>query len=150
MFNTSLRQGSKYPPFPNGNFVTYLSLKALIAAAMGALLAVAAMPLAFATESPGSTASDETPPFAIEELTHPGADSISATKGIELKKGDGHILLAEYDCAVEQITVLTVKDTAAERADMYCFRATGATGYRTLTLPRYSSWKPQTIPSVQT
>lgn len=108
--------------------MTYRSLKALIAAAIGVWLAVAAIPLAFATESPGSTASDETPPFVIEELTYPVAGSVSATKGIELKKGDGHILLTECDYVAEQIGVSTVKDTAAGRADMYCFRAPAQRG----------------------
>lgn len=116
--------------------MTHGSLKTLIAAATGTLLAVVAVPLAFANGSTGSTTSDGVPPFAIEDFAYPGADSILATKGIELKKGDGHILLAECDYAVDQIRVSTVKDPTVERADLYCFRATGSTGYVTLTLPR--------------
>ncbi len=116
--------------------MTHRSLKTLIAAFTGTLLAAVAIPMAFATESPGSATSDEAPPFAIEDFTYPGADSILATKGIKLEKGDGHILLAECDYAADQIRVSTVKDTTAGRADLYCFRATGPTGYVTLTLPR--------------
>ncbi|WP_260696926.1 hypothetical protein [Streptomyces sp. 130] len=111
-------------------------MKTLIAAAAGTLLAVAAIPLAFANEPAGYTTSDETPPSAIEDFAYPGADSILASKGIELKKGDGHILLAECDYTVDQIRVSTVKDTTVGRDGLYCFRATGATGYLTLTLPR--------------
>ncbi|TRV76890.1 hypothetical protein FKN01_17385 [Streptomyces sp. 130] len=45
-------------------------------------------------------------------------------------------MLAECDYTVDQIRVSTVKDTTVGRDGLYCFRATGATGYLTLTLPR--------------
>ncbi|MFF5335595.1 hypothetical protein [Streptomyces sp. NPDC013181] len=108
----------------------------MLAAAAGTLVATVAIPMAFAADTPAFTTSPEAPPSAIEDFTYPGADAILATKGIELKKGDGHILLTDCDYTVDQIRVLTVADTAAGRAGTYCFHATGTTGYLTLSLPR--------------
>ncbi|MFC9622228.1 hypothetical protein ACFTXM_20270 [Streptomyces sp. NPDC056930] len=76
------------------------------------------------------------PPAAVEDYSYPGAAGIEATRGIKLKKGDGHILLAECDQSASQITVLTVKDDSANRDGTYCFRVTAKTGYLTLELPR--------------
>ncbi|MDI9884261.1 hypothetical protein QMZ92_07580 [Streptomyces sp. HNM0645] len=72
----------------------------------------------------------------VEDFSYPGADSILATQGIKLKKGDGWILLAECDQGADQIRVMTVKDESTGRKDAYCFRATGKSGYLTLELPR--------------
>ncbi|MGO4463813.1 hypothetical protein AB4039_42145, partial [Streptomyces sp. M-16] len=44
----------------------------------------------------GSVA-DEGPGYAIEDFGYPNADKILAERGITLKRGDGHIVLA--DCA---------------------------------------------------
>ncbi|MFJ9209556.1 hypothetical protein [Streptomyces sp. NPDC102264] len=76
------------------------------------------------------------PPFAIEDYSYPGAATIEATRGIRLKKGDGHILLADCDLTARQIRVLTVKDENVGRDETYCFRATAKSGYLTLELPR--------------
>ncbi|MEV6161546.1 hypothetical protein AB0L71_06415 [Streptomyces sp. NPDC052052] len=107
-----------------------------ISGAIGALAALIGVPLAFASETATSAASEEAPPYAVEDFSYPGAADILATKGIELKKGDGHILLADCDPAAEQIRVLTVEDETVGRAGTYCFQATGETGYITLSLPR--------------
>ncbi len=48
------------------------------------------------------------PPALVEDYSYPGADRILAEKGIELKKGDGRILLADCDQAAQQIRVYTV------------------------------------------
>lgn len=110
--------------------------RTLIAAAVCALVAGAGIPLAFAAGEPAQQAAEDMPPFAVEDFSYPGAAKILATKGIELKKGDGHVLLADCDPAAEQIRVLTVKDDTVGRAGTYCFRATAATGFITLSLPR--------------
>lgn len=110
--------------------------RTLIAAAVGIIVAGAAIPLASAADEPVQQATAETPPSAVEDFSYPGAAKILATKGIELKKGDGHVLLADCDPAAEQIRVLTVKDDTVGRAGTYCFRATAATGFITLSLPR--------------
>ena len=107
-----------------------------ISGAIGALAALIGVPLAFASENATSAASEEAPPSAVEDFLYPGAADILATKGIELKKGDGNILLADCDLAADQIRVMTVKDDTVGRAGTYCFQTTGTTGYITLSLPR--------------
>ncbi|MET8921106.1 hypothetical protein ACFWXZ_11890 [[Kitasatospora] papulosa] len=107
-----------------------------ISGAIGALAALIGVPLAFASETTASAVGEEVPPSAVEDFSYPGAADILATKGIILKKGDGHILLADCDPAEDQILVRTVGDPAVGRADEYCFRATAKTGYLTLELPR--------------
>ncbi|WP_308050600.1 hypothetical protein [Streptomyces sp. TRM72054] len=95
--------------------------------------------LAFAAASPSSSAAvaaDEAPSFAVEDYNYPNAAQILADKGILLKRGDGHIVLAECDQSANQIRVLTVADQSAGRDGTYCFRATATTGYLTLELPR--------------
>ncbi|MEV8389346.1 MULTISPECIES: hypothetical protein [unclassified Streptomyces] len=94
------------------------------------------VPLASASDSSAQRAGEEAPPFAIEDYSYPGAETIEATKGIRLKKGDGRILLADCDQTAPQIRVMTVKDDNVGRDEIYCFRATAKTGYLTLELPR--------------
>jgi hypothetical protein len=72
----------------------------------------------------------------VEDFNYPGAADILTTRGIELKRGDGHIVLAECDTALDQIRVYSVADDAVDREGSYCFRATAKTGYLTLELPR--------------
>ncbi|WP_312870378.1 hypothetical protein [Streptomyces himalayensis] len=92
------------------------------------------IPIAVADESPAAAA--DTPPVAVEEFAYPGAAGIFASEGIQLKKGDGHILLATCDGSADQIRVYTVEDSTVGRKGDYCFRATAASGYLTLELPR--------------
>ncbi|MER6122213.1 hypothetical protein ABT173_05885 [Streptomyces sp. NPDC001795] len=87
-------------------------------------------------DDPANPPSASTPPSAVEDYNYPGADRILADKGIKLKKGDGHILLADCDQAARQIRVLTVKDDSVGRAGTYCFKVLGRTGSLTLELPR--------------
>lgn len=110
-----------------------------ISGSIGALAALIGVPLAFASEASMtsvSTAGAEAPPSTVEDFAYPSAADILATKGIELKKGDGRVLLVDCDPNADQIVVRTVGDPAAGRADNYCFRATAKTGYLTLELPR--------------
>ncbi|MFF1682122.1 MULTISPECIES: hypothetical protein [unclassified Streptomyces] len=81
------------------------------------------------------TAAD-TPPVAVEQFAYPGAAGILASDGIQLKKGDGHIVLVTCDGSADQIRVYTVADSTAGRRGDYCFKATAASGYLTLELPR--------------
>ncbi|MFJ1748314.1 hypothetical protein ACIOJD_19000 [Streptomyces sp. NPDC088116] len=103
---------------------------------MSTLAVLVGIPLAFAADSSTRIADDEAPPTAVEDYSYPGATSIEATRGIKLKKGDGRILLVDCDRSASQIRVLTVKDPAANRDEIYCFQATARTGYVTLELPR--------------
>ncbi|UYQ61751.1 hypothetical protein [Streptomyces peucetius] len=91
--------------------------------------------MASAAAAEGTTAQvaaeGDIPPVAVEEFNYPDADKILAEKGIKLLKGDGHLLLADCDSSVNQIQVWT-----RQTADgMYCFRATGSSGYLTLEIP---------------
>ncbi|MGE7388400.1 hypothetical protein ACQKM2_23320 [Streptomyces sp. NPDC004126] len=72
---------------------------------------------------------DEGPGYAIEDFGYPDADKILAERGIKLKRGDGHILLA--DCA-SATDLLEVWSRANEKI---CFRITGNGGYLTLEIP---------------
>ncbi|MFD8134429.1 hypothetical protein [Streptomyces mirabilis] len=100
-----------------------------------ACVALAGISVASADDPPQSPVGLN-PPSAVEDYGYPGADRILAEKGIKLKKGDGHILLAECDQTAQQIRVLTVEDASAGRAGTYCFKALGKTGLLTLELPR--------------
>jgi hypothetical protein len=82
-----------------------------------------------ADAAPNDTAADELPPFAVEDFNYPGADRILAERGVELKRGDGHIVLA--DCADEN--VLSVSARGLSNEDV-CFRVTGDEGFLTLSL----------------
>ncbi|MGX1560492.1 hypothetical protein [Streptomyces sp. NPDC055506] len=107
----------------------------VISGILVSLIGAAGVSIAFADDAAQPPAS-EAPPNAVEDYTYPGAAKILADKGIKLKKGDGHILLAECDQAAQQIRVLTVEDAAEGRAGTYCFKALGDTGRLTLELPR--------------
>ncbi|MCB5168802.1 hypothetical protein LG634_28765 [Streptomyces bambusae] len=72
---------------------------------------------------------DAGPGYAIEDYGYPNADRILAEQGILLKRGDGHITLA--DCASEPNLL---RFLARGRADV-CFKVTGTKGYLALELP---------------
>jgi hypothetical protein len=84
---------------------------------------------ASAGATPNGTAADELPPFAVEDFNYPGADRILAERGVELKRGDGHIVLA--DCSDENVLTVSARDLANEDV---CFRVTGNSGFLTLEL----------------
>lgn len=89
-----------------------------------------------AADDPPQSPADSAPPVAVEDYGYPGADHVFAEKGIRLKRGDGHILLADCDQGTQQIRVLTRKDDSVGRAGTYCFQATAKTGRLTLELPQ--------------
>jgi hypothetical protein len=76
-----------------------------------------------------SAVADEAPGYAVENFDYPGADKILAEQNITLKRGDGHIVLA--DCA-SQTGLLEVW---ARSKDKVCFRITGNSGWLTLEIP---------------
>lgn len=86
-----------------------------------------------------STGPDETPlPSAVETFEYPNAAKILKEQGIALRKGDGHILLA--DCRVSKdIQVMTSMDHPGQtERGLYCFKVTGTgkTGYLSLEIPK--------------
>lgn len=106
----------------------------VIAGLIGFLGAAIGIPIAVADDS--SAAAADTPPVAVEQFSYPGAAGILASEGIELKRGDGHILLATCDGSADQIRVYTVADSTVGRKGDYCFKATSTSGWLTLSLPR--------------
>ncbi|MEV6684486.1 hypothetical protein AB0N28_03965 [Streptomyces sp. NPDC051130] len=72
---------------------------------------------------------DEGPGYAIEDFGYPNADKILAEQHITLKRGDGHILLA--DCA----SGTDLMEVWSRQNEKICFRVTGTGGYLTLEIP---------------
>lgn len=88
--------------------------------------------VAHATENPTGQAvsvADEQPPYAIEDFGYPGADKIQDELGIILKRGDGHITLA--DCVSEE----GLLEVYSRTNGTICFRTTGKSGYLSLEIP---------------
>ncbi|GAA2339910.1 hypothetical protein Scani_02020 [Streptomyces caniferus] len=77
-------------------------------------------------DDPGTT----TEPSAVEDFAYPQADKIFKEKGILLKRGDGHIVLATCDSRPDLVEMST-RDLGK-----FCFRVTGKKGYLSMELPR--------------
>ncbi|WP_432133250.1 hypothetical protein [Streptomyces sp. bgisy154] len=75
------------------------------------------------------TVAGEAPGYAVEDFNYPGADQILAEKGITLKRGDGHITLADCVTGTGQLEVW------ARSKDKVCFDVTGTSGWLTLEIP---------------
>jgi hypothetical protein len=73
---------------------------------------------------------DDLPPFAVEDFNYPRAAAIEAERGFLLKRGDGHIVLAE--CTEANVLEVFARNQPSSRV---CFRTTGNEGYLTLELP---------------
>ncbi|WP_308439628.1 hypothetical protein [Streptomyces spinoverrucosus] len=71
---------------------------------------------------------DEAPGYAVEDFAYPQADKIQQERGIILKRGDGHIVLAECGPA-------GLLEVWARSQDKICFRVTGNQGYLSLEIP---------------
>ncbi|MFD6281033.1 hypothetical protein ACFWFI_36565 [Streptomyces sp. NPDC060209] len=77
-----------------------------------------------------ASVADELPGYAVEDFNYPQADKILAERNIVLKRGDGHITLAECVTGAGLLEIL-----ARERTDKVCFQVTGNSGWLTLELP---------------
>ncbi len=99
-------------------------------AALGALSWVVLTAGASGPSDRDALVADEAPGYAVEDFNYPGADKILEDQGIVLKRGDGHITLA--DCASET-DLLEV--SARRNADNICFRVVGDSGWLTLEVP---------------
>ncbi|APU39117.1 hypothetical protein BSL84_04345 [Streptomyces sp. TN58] len=75
------------------------------------------------------TIADEGPGYAVEDFAYPNADKILAEQHITLKRGDGHILLADCASSADVIEVWGRKN------EKVCFSVTGNGGYLTLEIP---------------
>nr|WP_179200248.1 hypothetical protein [Streptomyces sp. NRRL B-24085] len=107
--------------------------RALGAATVGALawtvLAVGVPGGTHAEAGTAATVADSAPGYAVEDFGYPQADKILAEKNIVLKRGDGHITLADCASGKGQLEV-----QARDRSKV-CFDVKGASGWLTLELP---------------
>lgn len=112
-----------------------LMVRALGAAAVaGALtwLGMTGSPAGVPAKASGASVAPvagETPGYAVEDLSYPGADKILAEKNIVLKRGDGHITLADCVTGTGQLEVWP------RSRDKICFKVTGNSGWLTLEIP---------------
>lgn len=68
--------------------------------------------------------------YAVEDFNYPQADQIFAEKGIRLKRGDGHIVLADCKSGTNQLEVWSY-----ESVEAICFNVSGKSGWLTLEIP---------------
>lgn len=105
--------------------------RALIGAAAASAVAAAAFLTltvpADATQT--GIAADELPPHAVEDFNYPGADRVLAEQGFEVKRGDGHIVVA--DCATDDVLRISTYGDGYK-----CFRTTGDSGWLTVAIAR--------------
>jgi hypothetical protein len=69
------------------------------------------------------------PGSLVEDFSYPGAEKIKAEKGITLKSGDGHIVLADCDGSPGQMEI------HARGRVTTCFRVIGSSGYLSVEIP---------------
>ncbi|GGO54616.1 LamG-like jellyroll fold domain-containing protein [Streptomyces lasiicapitis] len=109
-----------------------LARRIVVTGAAAAACATALSALAAPDQAPRVptvTVADSQPDYAIEDFAYPGADKIKEEKGISLKRGDGHIVLAECGSSPDLMEVWSRK------LGKTCFRVTGDSGYLTLEVP---------------
>ncbi|GAA0345152.1 hypothetical protein [Streptomyces blastmyceticus] len=101
-------------------------------ATVGAVMGVTAL-----TGTPGAIAADSPPP-AVEDYAYPHADKIYQERGIQLKRGDGHIVLVACDNRAGLIEVYArgMQDVDKVGQGKFCFHVSGNSGYLSLELPR--------------
>ncbi|WP_405770301.1 hypothetical protein [Streptomyces sp. NBC_01538] len=81
-------------------------------------------------------AAEDAPGYAVEDFNYPQADKILAEKNVVLKRGDGHITLADCVTGTGQLELL-----ARDRGDKICFNTVGNEGWLTLEIPAVFSIK---------
>ncbi|GGM29628.1 hypothetical protein ACFQBY_03410 [Promicromonospora citrea] len=99
------------------------------AAALGAVVATSLALTSPAVATQSGVAADERPPHAVEDFNYPGADRVLAEQGFEVRRGDGHIVVA--DCATEDVLRISTYGDGFK-----CFRTTGDSGWITLAIDR--------------
>lgn len=73
---------------------------------------------------------DAAPGYTVEDFAYPQADKILAEKGLVLKRGDGHITLADCASGTGQLELL-----ARGKGDKICFDVIGNEGFLALEIP---------------
>ncbi|MFJ3924612.1 hypothetical protein [Streptomyces sp. NPDC090022] len=106
--------------------------RVLVTATAAAACVAAAVGATYATGTPAAAAAPaggDLPPYAVEDFAYPDAGRIQAELGITLKRGDGHVTLA--DCA----SATGLMEVYSRTNGKICFRVTGKTGYLSLEIP---------------
>ncbi|MGW5017084.1 hypothetical protein [Streptomyces cacaoi] len=80
--------------------------------------------------SSAALANEEKPAFAVEDYAYPQADKIETERGLRLKRGDGHITLADCGSADGLLEIWGRKNDRK-----VCFRTVGQSGFLTLEVP---------------
>ncbi|WP_240361588.1 hypothetical protein [Streptomyces sp. MBT27] len=76
------------------------------------------------------------PPTAVETFIYPEAAKIFRDRGIKIKGGDGHILLATCgEPGLIQVRARNMQQADPVGKGQFCFRVTGPTGRLDLELP---------------
>ncbi|MET8102635.1 hypothetical protein ABZV29_40410 [Streptomyces sp. NPDC005236] len=122
-------------------FIVRTSSAAVVTGALGWFVLTGGVPAgsgsgAGAASGAGVRVADEAPGYAVEDFNYPGADRILAEQKITLKRGDGHVVLADCASATDLIEVM-----ARAKADKICFRVTGNSGWLSLEIPAVYSVK---------
>ncbi|MFF5956816.1 hypothetical protein [Streptomyces luteogriseus] len=72
---------------------------------------------------------DEAPGYAVEDFNHPQADKILEERNVILKRGDGHITLADCSSGPGLLEV------SGRENDRICFKVVGDSGWLTMEIP---------------
>lgn len=93
----------------------------------------APLPMPYPDNPPEAATSPDELPFAVEDFNYPGADEILDEWGVELMRGDGHVVLVECTSGTN---LLRISARGLPRGLEVCFRTTGNEGFLTLEVPR--------------
>ncbi|MDX3518253.1 hypothetical protein [Streptomyces scabiei] len=111
-----------------------LARRAVGVAAVGALAWIAVTTGASGGKSepasPAALVAEDAPGYAVEDFSYPFADKIRAERNIVLKRGDGHITLADCASGTDLLQIM-----ARDRTDKICFKVVGTSGWLTLEIP---------------
>ncbi|NEA41282.1 hypothetical protein [Streptomyces sp. SID11385] len=109
-------------------------MRRILGTAAASALAAAAVAVGVHAVPTGKTATvgvaDAAPGYAVEDFAYPQADKILAEKGLVLKRGDGHITLADCVSGTGQLELL-----ARNKGDKICFDVVGDEGFLTMEIP---------------
>ncbi|MGN9796319.1 hypothetical protein ACTMTU_35260 [Streptomyces sp. OZ13] len=108
--------------------------KTLLAGLTAALVVgLGATALAVPQAAPAATSAADDMPVAVENFNYPGAAEIFASRGVKLKRGDGHLVLTEGTTLAECDDPSNI--AIDSRKGIFCFKANAKSGFLTLELP---------------
>ncbi|MET9610986.1 hypothetical protein ABZZ17_38875 [Streptomyces sp. NPDC006512] len=103
--------------------------RTIIATGAATMICAAAMTAAYAQSPSTVQAANAEPGYAVEMFEYPDGARIGAELGIVLKRGDGHIVLADCSSSESQIQVFS------RTRGTFCFRTTGSSGHLAVEIP---------------